>query len=298
MIEERNHKLNEPHPSGNKGETKSLVKDCDFFFTGDFNAVADERFQKHNIICVCTSGSATFKIGEKSFSLNDTRILVHQNNIRITQIVMCGDFKARCLFVSDKYLSVNMPETSYNTTGMLALLENPVMIVDEQHRELCLNVMSAIEQRFNTTNHLFYNEVLKRSVETLILDIYDSLARTRAYLAEGGNQAMRLFRQFVSLLQQGNYRENREVSWYADILCITPKYLSEVSIKASGHPASYWIDRFTTAEIDRLLHNDNLTVIEITERLNFTSLSYFSRYVKSRLGMSPKEYRHYLLGKK
>ncbi len=41
--------------------------------------------------------------------------------------------------------------------------------------------------------------------------------------------------RFLRMLEEGTYRERREVTYYADRLCATPKYLSEVSKKASGY---------------------------------------------------------------
>lgn len=87
------------------------------------------------------------------------------------------------------------------------------------------------------------------------------------------------------------YRQERHVDYYASLLCITPKYLSEVCINASGHNASFWIDRFTSEEIARLLKEGDLTMQDIADKFRFSSVNYFTRYVKRTLGMTPSEYR-------
>ena len=87
-------------------------------------------------------------------------------------------------------------------------------------------------------------------------------------------------------------RNHREVSYYASRLCITPKYLTEVCKKASGFTANYWIDRFTISRITHLLSDKNLTLKEISDNMNFSSLSFFSRYVQRLLKVSPSEYRN------
>lgn len=48
-----------------------------------------------------------------------------------------------------------------------------------------------------------------------------------------------LMNRFLAMLEDGAYRTHREVSYYADILCVTPKYLSEVSKRVSGFAANY-----------------------------------------------------------
>ena len=100
-----------------------------------------------------------------------------------------------------------------------------------------------------------------------------------------------LLRQFIEMLYQGEYVRHRDLSYYASHLCITPHYLSEICKKVGGEPASYWIDRFTLHEVIRCLNRKELPLTEIVERMNFSSLSYFSRYVQKRIGVSPSEYR-------
>ncbi|WP_394698915.1 helix-turn-helix domain-containing protein [uncultured Bacteroides sp.] len=69
------------------------------------------------------------------------------------------------------------------------------------------------------------------------------------------------------------------------------KYLSECCIKASGHNASFFIEHFTAEEIARLLKKEDLSVTDISYQLDFSTTSYFTRYVKRVLGMTPSEYK-------
>ena len=64
--------------------------------------------------------------------------------------------------------------------------------------------------------------------------------------------------RFLKMLEEGTYREHREVTYYADCLCVTSKYLSEVSKKVSGYAANYWINRYTILDITRLLRDKSL----------------------------------------
>lgn len=93
------------------------------------------------------------------------------------------------------------------------------------------------------------------------------------------------------MLENGDYRTNREVIYYADILCVTPKYLSEISKKVSGYPANYWINRYTSLDIARLLRDKTLTFVQISDMFHFSSPAYFSRYVQRTLGLNPSQYR-------
>lgn len=123
-----------------------------------------------------------------------------------------------------------------------------------------------------------------------ILDLYDIHAQSNKEL-QVSERVTSLLRKFIELLYGGGYVRNRDLEFYASRLCVTPHYLSEICKKVSGKPASYWIDRFTMQEITRLLRQKELSLTEIAERMNFSSVSYFSRYVQKRINLSPSEYR-------
>ena len=66
---------------------------------------------------------------------------------------------------------------------------------------------------------------------------------------------------------------------------------SEVSKKVSGYTANYWINRYTTLDISRLLRDKSLTFVRISDMFGFSSPAYFSRYVQQHLGVNPTKYR-------
>ena len=97
--------------------------------------------------------------------------------------------------------------------------------------------------------------------------------------------------RFLRMLEDGTYREHREVSYYVDCLCITSKYLSEVLKKVSRYAANYWINRYTIFDISRLLSDKSLSFVQISDMFSFSSQAYLSRYVQQNLGFNPTEYR-------
>ena len=97
--------------------------------------------------------------------------------------------------------------------------------------------------------------------------------------------------RFVAMLEHSDYREHRDVAWYASELCVTPKYLSEICKRVSDQSANYWINRYAAMELSHLLKDRSLTLTDIADRFNFASLSHFSRYVQNNLGASPSSFR-------
>jgi AraC family transcriptional activator of pobA len=109
------------------------------------------------------------------------------------------------------------------------------------------------------------------------------------------NTSAGLFNRFMDLIRQYAI-VNREVNFYSDKLCVTPKYLSEIVRKGSGYPASYWINAFATQEIVRMLKTTDMTIQEIADAMHFYNLSHFSRFTKRMLGLSPTAYRDKVCG--
>ncbi|MBR1569752.1 MAG: AraC family transcriptional regulator [Bacteroidales bacterium] len=100
-----------------------------------------------------------------------------------------------------------------------------------------------------------------------------------------------LFQQFMEELSR-HFREEHDVAFYADKLCITPKYLSQLVHQVSGKFASEWIREHILLEAKALLRADNHTILQISERLNFPNPSFFSQFFKRYTGLTPKQYRN------
>lgn len=279
---------------------KRVDESSSFHFTGHYADVASRLFRDFHLHVFCLTGTAKARYGDKILNLEPLDALVILNNGIFSWIETSSDFAIRGVFISNDYMEKSSPDVNYNTLGLLSMMDNPLLHLTKDQFDLGMAVSDAIAERVKQTNHVFYEGVLRRCVETLLLDLYDIHSKTSALQTQhnSGSQGMRLFHKFISMLHEGNYKTQREVRWYATELGITAKYLSEVCINASGHGASYWINRFTTEEIARLLHNPTMSIKTISDLMNFTTKSYFSHYVKERLGMTPKDYRLMILGVK
>lgn len=99
--------------------------------------------------------------------------------------------------------------------------------------------------------------------------------------------------EFNSLLEEHITRE-RQISFYASMLCVTPKYLSTIIKKVSGQTANFWINRKLIEVISHQLLHTSKSLKEIAYALNFSNSSSFGKYIKAQTGMSPTDYREQL----
>ena len=123
---------------------------------------------------------------------------------------------------------------------------------------------------------------------------YDSLKRNTESLPVGESPREReIFERFIALVNADSGRE-RSISYYADRMFLSPRYLGTVVRQASGCTAKEWIDRSVITNAKVMLRHSSLQVAEISDRLNFANNSFFCKYFRRLTGMSPLDYRNLL----
>lgn len=172
------------------------------------------------------------------------------------------------------------------------LKEQPTYTLPVENTDAINGLLHATAAIYKDRENRFRSQIAKNHLQSFMLDIYDKSYRyfDRQEI-EGGNRQTEIFKNFVALVHE-NCISEREVTFYADKLCISTKYLTGICRSASGDSAKKIIDDFTILEIKVLLQSTDLTIQEIADRLGFPDQSYLGRYFKRHEGMSPKEYQN------
>ena len=169
--------------------------------------------------------------------------------------------------------------------------EQPCYVLPQENTGAINGLIRATTAIYNDRENRFRNQIAKNHLQSFMLDIYDKCYRYFGkHKIEGGTRQDEIFKSFVSLVHE-HCASQREVSFYADKLCIATKYLTCIYKAVTGDSAKKIIDDFAILEIKVLLQSTELTVQEIADRLVFPDQSYLGRYFKRHEGMSPKEYQ-------
>lgn len=254
------------------------------------DGLGTEAYSDYLAHAICLAGHCSFTFNGNDFELKEGDLMIVRKGKLIEKICPSEDFSVKVLYVTASFIEQCTPQTNYGMKGQLSLFLNPVMRLDYGQRFVCERDFRWIEYRLSQTEHTFYRELLRNAVQSAILDFFDFHSVINKESAVSTQNAL-LMSRFLEMLENGCYRQNREVAFYADALCVTPKYLSEVSKKVSGYPANYWINRYTSLDIARLLRDKTLTFVQISDMFKFSSPAYFSRYVQRTLGLNPTQYR-------
>ena len=253
----------------------------------DFNI---SRYAGRVIHILCRKGNMGFSFQGTHYNIPSGDYVILPNAALAYGFSASDGFQGIMMNLSEAFVTSIAIRSNYGIIGHLSLLRNPVMKLSGRDFRICEAALQYLRMRMEDEEHFFRKELLGSLLTAHILDLYDIHARSHKDL-QVSERVTSLLRSFIELLYSGEYIRNRDLGFYASHLCVTPHYLSEICKKVSGKPASYWIDRFAMQEITRLLRQKNLSLTEIAERMNFSSVSYFSRYVQKRIHLSPSEYR-------
>ena len=228
---------------------------------------------------LCRQGSMSFLLRDVLYNIVAGDYVILPAGVPVSEFCTGQDFEGIVMGLSESFIASIAIRSNYGVIGHLSLLQNPVMKLSEHDFQLCEKALLYLRERMADVSHLFREELLGSLLTAHILDLYDIHARNNPVQVVSERAAV-LIRRFIGLLHEGECFRHRDLDFYASKLCITRR------------PASYWIDRFTLREVVRLLGRKELSLSAIAEQMNFSSVSYLSRYVQKQLGMSPSEYRN------
>lgn len=148
-----------------------------------------------------------------------------------------------------------------------------------------------IDSIWHTIHQKDYNRQTVSSLVAALMYHYDGLYRHHSDILQASkSREQTIFDRFIQLVNQ-HCAEQHQITYYADRLCLTERYLSTVIRQTSGVTAKEWIDRalITCIKVE-LMHTDK-PIAHIADDLNFPNPSFFSKYFKRIVGITPGKYR-------
>lgn len=247
------------------------------------------------LMMFCVEGRMEGTVNGKSYCVEKGDILVCLPNTYLTGKERSDDFDAKMLGLSYSGIKFQMHERKEIWDILAYIRHNPVLHLDESQRQLFLQYSRILELKMASTTGKFRNELVQSLFKTLLWELASLIEPLVDKSHDGSSrQGNILFKRFLSMVSENGGRE-RSVRYYAEKMCITPKYLSSVSKRVSGKTALEWIHRCTADAIALQLRYSERSIKEIANDFNFPNLSFFGKFIKANLGVSPKEYRRRLV---
>lgn len=248
--------------------------------------------QKGFTIGLCTAGRQELRISGRSWEIvpGCLFILIPQ---QFTEDISCSkDFSARTLSASLEAILEHPSPVDINILNITFL--HPVIQLREDRAARLLGYYDFIEKRNNDTGNAYHEEISKTLLYALMLeisDIYRSISGDRSEVTKPRQE--QLTDDFFKLLT-AHYRSEHNVAFYAGRLNRTPKYFSEAIRRISGRSVSDWIATMLLSDSKLLLQTTDMTILEISEELGFSSPSVFVQFFRHHTGTTPLQYRKQL----
>ena len=267
-----------------------MINNCQLLNTKYDGRMPSEFTSDYHVHILVRGGEMRFTDGKNEYHSAKDDLVIWQMSNTIREVGYSDDFEADFLIASGNFLSRFNPEMVWASKGFIFIRINPSFHLHEHSLRLINDDFELFRQRLAGAESPFKEEVVGRVMQIFLYDLWTVYAEEMSQM-ETSDNAARIFLRFLGLVQR-DCRKQRDVAYYADKLCITPKYLSQVSRSVSGLPASEWITYYATFELVSLLNDQSKTLTEVADLMNFETASHFSRYVKKLLGKSPSEYRN------
>ena len=168
---------------------------------------------------------------------------------------------------------------------------SPVFTVPDRKMELVMEYYRLIQTVNADRDNVFRWEIMKSIFYSMMLEVCDAYRQYGTVV--GKSELLRheqLGDELFRLLSR-HCRTHRSVSFYAEMLNITPKYLSREIKRITGRTVQEWINRLTIMEMKKQLNIPGRTIMQISEDMEFSSPSAFVQFFKLHTGTTPLKYR-------
>ena len=228
---------------------------------------------------LCCEGSLRLHFSGREHELSSGCMLIAMES-HVAGLRPSADCRLHRLLLPAEEQASLMPAGSYGTCGWLHLFMHPIFKLEGEALDVVRHDFEDVLFRREHTPVAYRHEAVLQGMRALYLDVMSAHALLYEH-EETTQRSADIMSRFIRMLEAGSYRKQRLVAFYAEELCVSAKHLHKVSCQVSGRSPSYWIRQFTMMEIHHLLRHQGLTAKEVADRMNFDSVSHFSRYINA-----------------
>ena len=256
------------------------------------------RLQEHGIILICTEGRAQFEYDGAVIQIKKNDLFLYMVHSVVCNFMASSDFNCRMIwFTRSELWDIDIYKTT-SVSDMALLKLHPVVHLTNEEVKILDTYFRLICNRMKTATFEHAPEIVRSLFGTMLLEFFSVMRRNAKQGIEQDQQEeinsslhkKRIVDDFMRLVEESDGRIRR-VDEFASQLNVTPKYLSTVLKEVMNRRPSTYILHYTMKAIEYRLRFTDMTMQEISHDLNFPNPSFFGKYCKEHLGMTPLEYR-------
>ncbi len=254
--------------------------------------------QNHGIIFFCTEGRAQFEYDGNVVQIQKNDMFLYMVHSTACNFLTSSDFNCRQIWFTRSELWNIEIYNLISVADMSLLKLRPVVHLNDDDVKLCDTYFRLLCSRIKSSKSQLTSYIVRSLLGTMMLELLSIMRRNSEQLSEqlrqeGLNPSLhkrRIIDDFMRLVE-GSDGRIRRVDEFAAQLNVTPKYLSTILKEVMNRRPSTYIQLYTLKAIEHRLRFTDMTMQEISHDLNFPNPSFFGKYCKEHLGMTPLEYR-------
>ena len=242
---------------------------------------------------LCKNGEIDITYNQKHYLLKKNSLVVGIPDI-VVQINSQSLIDANAMFFKKEFLDgLNVNVDNSLIRIVLYILNNPILELTPSEQLDLQHTFTDLE-KFAEANEedTFTKEIIASGIRAFVYKVCRiiSLRIERSEYTRMNTRKYEYFKRFFALLAT-EYKQHRNVNWYAEQLNLSTKYFTSLIRQVSGRTTVDWINDRVIYEAKNLLLYSEMSITEIAYHLNFPSTSFFSKYFKNIVGINPSEFR-------
>ena len=254
--------------------------------------------QNHGVLFFITEGRAQLEYDGHVVQLQKNDLFLYMVHSTATNFMASSDFNCRQIWFSRSELWNIDIYNLISVADISQLKLHPVVHLSDDDIKLCDTYFQLLCSRMKSSTSALTPDIVRSLLGTIMLELLSIMRRNSERAVEEVRQEdpnsslhkKRIIDNFIKLVEESDGRIRR-VDEFASQLNITPKYLSTILKEVMNRRPSTYIQLYTLKAIERRLRFTDMTMQEIANDLNFPNPSFFGKYCKEHLGMTPLEYR-------
>ena len=254
--------------------------------------------QNHGVLFFITEGRAQLEYDGHVVQLQKNDLFLYMVHSTAANFMASSDFNCRQIWFGRAELFNIDIYKQISVADMSNLKLNPVVHLNGDDIKLCDTYFQLLRDRMKFSTSVLTPDIVRMLFGTILLEMLSIMRRNSEQVAEevqhedinSSLHKKRIIDDFMRLVEESDGRIRR-VDEFASQLNVTPKYLSTILKEVMNRRPSTYIQLYTLKAIERRLRFTDMTMQEIANDLNFPNPSFFGKYCKEHLGMTPLEYR-------
>ena len=248
----------------------------------------------------CMEGRIQCILEGQEYRLSSGDFIIYTPGQMIGEILLSPNANVKVIAFAQRAIDHSLYLNKYIWQNLTFVKEHPLFTLSERERAGIGHYYQLLMIKKQEADGSFQHDVVRLLFQALMLEFMMFIDRQRTKTDQNDSllkeedssvrQSTLVFRRFMGLLAESEGRV-RSVAAFANMLNVTPKYLSKCVKEESGRSPLDYIHEATVNTIRQQLRYSNKTPKEICIELDFSSLSFFGKFVKEHLGISPTDYR-------